>query len=211
MSISKKIKSLRQLRNMEQKEIADKLGLSQQMISFFESDNPKYHKDPSLEQIYKLADLFGVSPEYLINRDDNQEFVPDNILLLKGNLSWDEFENDIVKRLGNPLWKIAFSSKNLKKMSTGDLEPDDIYINSLAIYAEVDESFFYKHNNNTDLLKARDVKKQNSSTNNPNTIIINYEMSDDIRLFISQKDNLPYIELAKKMKDKNINLSDIKI
>ena len=60
-----RLKNLRISQKLTQKELADKLGLTNtSTISKYESGETK----PSMEIIDKLADLFGVTADYLMGR-----------------------------------------------------------------------------------------------------------------------------------------------
>lgn len=56
-----RIKKLRIKNNLSQKNLAKKIGLSHQSISYYESGK----RHPKIESWQKLADFFGVSVDYL--------------------------------------------------------------------------------------------------------------------------------------------------
>lgn len=60
-----RIKYLRQSRELNQVQLADKLGVAKQSISNWENDNIM----PSVEMLEKIADFFGVSTDYLLGRE----------------------------------------------------------------------------------------------------------------------------------------------
>ena len=53
---------------MTQTQLAEKLGVSKQSVSNWENDNIQ----PSIEMLIKMADLFAVSTDYLLDRDDKK-------------------------------------------------------------------------------------------------------------------------------------------
>lgn len=61
---SNRLRYLRQCRNYSQKEIAYLLGLSRSAYALYETGR----RDPSLETLLRLADLYGVSTDYLLGR-----------------------------------------------------------------------------------------------------------------------------------------------
>ena len=63
----------RLLRNMSQKFVALSVGVSPPMVSQWESGA----KEPSKETLLKLANLFDVTTDYLLGRDDNQKDAAD--------------------------------------------------------------------------------------------------------------------------------------
>lgn len=59
------IKYLRQTRELNQVQLAEKLGVAKQSVSNWENDNIM----PSVEMLEKIADFFSVSTDYLLGRD----------------------------------------------------------------------------------------------------------------------------------------------
>lgn len=59
------IKCLRSERGLTQTELAAKLNISKQAVSNWENDNIL----PSIEMLLRLADFFGVTTDYLLERD----------------------------------------------------------------------------------------------------------------------------------------------
>jgi len=59
-------KNLRVSQGLNQVQLAEKLGVKKQSISNWENDNIM----PSVEMLGKIADLFRVSTDYLLGRDD---------------------------------------------------------------------------------------------------------------------------------------------
>ena len=63
-----KIRRLRTAHGITQVELAHRLGVSKQSVSNWESNNIQ----PSIELLEKIADLFGVTTDYLLGREDLQ-------------------------------------------------------------------------------------------------------------------------------------------
>ena len=63
--LNEKIKALRLAGNYSQVEIAEKLSVTKQTISNWENNNIQ----PSVDMLVKIADLFGVSTDYLLGRE----------------------------------------------------------------------------------------------------------------------------------------------
>ena len=63
MKLGKKIYTLRTTRGLTQEQLAEQLGVSRQSISKYEYGQ----STPELEKIRLLAEIFGVTPDYLIN------------------------------------------------------------------------------------------------------------------------------------------------
>ena len=66
--IGKRLRPLRQQYSLTQKELADIIGVTTKMISFYERDE----KEPSLKTLNKLAKHFGVSTDYLLGTDEKK-------------------------------------------------------------------------------------------------------------------------------------------
>ena len=65
-----KLKELRQNKKKEVKEIANFLNITEQAYYKYESNK----NEPSLTNLKKLADYYGVSLDYLVGRNFNNEF-----------------------------------------------------------------------------------------------------------------------------------------
>ncbi len=63
--LNEKIKTLRLAGNYSQVDIAEKLSVTKQTISNWENNNIQ----PSVDMLVKIADLFGVTTDYLLGRD----------------------------------------------------------------------------------------------------------------------------------------------
>lgn len=63
--LANRLKYLRQTRELSQVQLAEKLGVKKQSISNWENDNIV----PSIEMLVKIADFFGVSTDYLLERN----------------------------------------------------------------------------------------------------------------------------------------------
>lgn len=62
MTIGEKILNLRKARGWSQEELAERVGVSRQAVSRWESDSAK----PDADKIISVCDLFGVSADYLL-------------------------------------------------------------------------------------------------------------------------------------------------
>lgn len=66
--LNQRIRLLRQSRNISQVELARRLNVTKQSVSNWENDNIQ----PSIEMLLKLAELFAVSTDYLLDRDEGK-------------------------------------------------------------------------------------------------------------------------------------------
>lgn len=62
MNMADRIQSLRKGRGMSQEELADRMGVSRQAVSKWESEQ----STPDLERVVELSELFEVSTDYLL-------------------------------------------------------------------------------------------------------------------------------------------------
>lgn len=69
MTVSEKIYTLRTQLGLSQEELAEKLGVSRQSVSKWETGQSV----PDLEKIIKLADLFGVSVDELVREEERPQ------------------------------------------------------------------------------------------------------------------------------------------
>lgn len=86
MSLNQKIAQLRNDNNWSQEELAEKLNVSRQSVSKWESGQAK----PDLDKIIALSDIFDVSTDYLL-KDDNEEKSNPSTNKHHFSLSWVQF------------------------------------------------------------------------------------------------------------------------
>lgn len=84
MIIVNRFSALRQEFELTQQELADKLAVSPQAISNYELEKNL----PDLGILEQMADLYGVSIDYLLNRADNR--LPTDKIQLKNSLNESE-------------------------------------------------------------------------------------------------------------------------
>lgn len=65
--MNKKLRRLRENMGLQQKEVADRLGVNPSAVTRWETGE----KRPDLVNLVKLADLYNVSLDYLMGRTDN--------------------------------------------------------------------------------------------------------------------------------------------
>lgn len=83
MSLSIRLQELRKKANLSQEELAEKLGLSRQAISKWESEQT----NPDINNIIKLSEIYSVSTDYI----------------LKGTELINDFKNDSIGKNSNIL------------------------------------------------------------------------------------------------------------
>ncbi|KAA0941581.1 helix-turn-helix transcriptional regulator [Sporosarcina sp. ANT_H38] len=67
MSLGKRLGHERTTRNWSQKIVAEKIGITNTVLSNYERD----YRDPDTETLTRLADLYEVSVDYLLGRTTN--------------------------------------------------------------------------------------------------------------------------------------------
>ena len=84
MTFGKKIKKLRKTFDLSQEELAEKMNVSRQVITKWENDGGM----PEITNLKKLAELFGVSVDYLLDNEKEIEYP-----LLKEQIVMDKKNN----------------------------------------------------------------------------------------------------------------------
>lgn len=115
LAFSEKLKLLRTTLNLTQKDFAEKLGVSQSSINYWE----KGQRIPSIEAAAKIADFFDITIESLLDSSDKLiERNPINMLtgsffsrndnVADIHFSTDEYTMDEL----NQIWQFAHFIKN---------------------------------------------------------------------------------------------------
>ena len=64
IEFGKNLRNLREMENLKQSELAERLGVTQRKVSYWETEKV----EPSLADLWKIADFFNVSVDELIGR-----------------------------------------------------------------------------------------------------------------------------------------------
>lgn len=88
MNLAEKLQQLRKRNNLSQEQLADKLGISRQSISKWESGQSA----PEIDKIVQLSEIFSVTTDYLLK--DIKEYPENSVLSAK-----DKNQNSSNKRL----------------------------------------------------------------------------------------------------------------
>lgn len=72
MTVGQKIKQIRKDKGLQQKSVAAEVGLDQSNYNKIENGR----REPSVEVLQKLAVIFGVTVDELLNPDDNKNPTP---------------------------------------------------------------------------------------------------------------------------------------
>jgi len=65
MNIGKEIKAQRELNNLTQQELADKIGVSCSTIGKYETND----REPNAQMLVNLADIFNITVDELLGRE----------------------------------------------------------------------------------------------------------------------------------------------
>lgn len=69
MSLGRRLNYERTKRNWSQKYVAQRIGITNTVLSNYERD----YRDPDTETLKSLAELYEVSTDYLLGRDDSRD------------------------------------------------------------------------------------------------------------------------------------------
>ena len=119
-----RLKELRQSKGLSQSELAQKVGISEQSVSFYENNRRK----PKIETWNKLADFFNVSVPFLQGLTEPKNRLKE--LRQKKNLT--------LKRLGK---HVGMLDSTLSQYETGKREPGQEVWQKLAYYFGVSVSY----------------------------------------------------------------------
>lgn len=97
----KKFEEIAIKKNMSQKDVADKLGVSKEMISIWVTGR----RNPSLNSIKKIAAVFDVPTNYFIEEEENKSVSDKNL---------DKKDIEILK-LKNEILNLKLQIEKLKK------------------------------------------------------------------------------------------------
>jgi HTH-type transcriptional regulator, competence development regulator len=106
-SLGSNIKKLRESENISQKDFAQKIGISNVVLSRYEKDERK----PDYDMLKKIADYFEVSIDFLLGREENRKTNEDTL----------EEVNKLVKEYGIEQFGF-FDIDKWKNLSPEDVE-----------------------------------------------------------------------------------------
>ena len=99
--MNRRFKEARQLKKMKLTDTAELIGVSQPTLSSWEAGR----NDPSCETLIKMAELYGVSVDYLLGRDFDYQIDHSAKLIQKKNCPFITEDRSGFKGLGG-LWSI---------------------------------------------------------------------------------------------------------
>lgn len=210
MAFSQVLRKLREERNLTQKDIASFLGLTRQAIASYEHAK----REPDYETLKKLADFFGVSVDFLLGRsyfrNSDTDMLGRNIELIRDNISYQEFSENITKKTG-----AVITPEMLELYEKGERIPFMGIVKILAKYALVHESFFYKHNtyetyeNERNIYIGELLRQKNSEKPELITTVLGF-MEGELVKWLVNKSNIEYIKLAKEIQEAGIRAESLR-
>ncbi|HHX18481.1 MAG TPA: helix-turn-helix transcriptional regulator [Clostridium sp.] len=205
MAFSTMIKQLREEKGLSQKDVAEYLGITRQAIASYELAK----REPDYEILYKLADFFGVSADYLLGRsscrDKNAVTVGKNIDLIKGERTYEELSQDISQKLGTLIFP-----EMLELYAKGERMPFIGTIKILAKYAHVRDSFFYRPNTLESYEKEKKLysievsQEKLVETSEQTGFILDHVEDKELIVWLTKETSLPYIMLAKQIEESGL-------
>ena len=107
--IGKKIKELREIKQITQEELAKYLGVAPQTVYKYE----KEINEPDLKTTSKIAEYFNVTTDYLLGRTDSTDMLNESILIaasMKDGLDISDMDDD-EKKFINDFIKMVRNKK----------------------------------------------------------------------------------------------------
>ena len=114
MIFSTILKGLREERNLNQKDVAERLNLSRQSIALYETGK----REPNYKTLSMIADFYHVSIDYLFGRVENSKpaayMIGNNIRLLRGSKSYTEMAKNIGNEMAGSTYTRAIDPTTLQ-------------------------------------------------------------------------------------------------
>lgn len=113
MTLGKRLKSEREKRHWSQKFVAEKIGITNTVLSNYERN----YRDPDTETLKKLADLYEVTTDYLLGRssdpsltESDEKDIAKRMERLREDLMKGSSDGDGLNFLGEPMSEEAMES-----------------------------------------------------------------------------------------------------
>lgn len=164
MQLNEKLAMLRKNSGYSTRELGDKLNVSQSSVSLWE----KGVRRPDYQNIIKLSEIYGVSTDYLLGSNNQNDKTPINALnetrnMYMSNLHRLEDENlELTNKIFTLNKQISYDQEYLSHINQNALEkPDNQLINLLIKKIQTSESQLHNlHKEKTNNLNAINSIKQ---------------------------------------------------
>lgn len=210
MQLGELIKAKRESEGLSLREFAERCNLSHSYVKNLEEADPRTGKNvaPTIETLEKLAPAMGMSLEELLKEvgyiSGGNRFEPSNLRLIRGNKTYTEISEDIYRKTGNKINPSVYEALEEEKSSA----TTPLFIDTLARYAGVDRSFFYKRNSTDTLEYTR--KNLPYQYQNSNSEFLSHIKDRELTDFIKDPANGEYLILAKELHDKKLKVKLIR-
>ena len=127
-----RIKELRQSKGLTQAELAQKVGVSNQAIHYYENDK----REPKMETWQKLADYFGVSIPYIQGGLDTEYLkkLVETLMIINLPGLVLKYRNNELDNLYKPFITIAFSGRIINLLGYDSREKfEEIYTKAIKL------------------------------------------------------------------------------
>ncbi|WP_136479120.1 helix-turn-helix transcriptional regulator [Acetivibrio thermocellus] len=224
-NLGKLFKEIRLSKKWSIRQAAKKMGISYSYLSILEKGvDPRTGKDsnPKPETLKMISKAYDypyeelmkaagyLSEDVQIQKKFDHDIFVKNILLIMGNMTAEEFSDDIYQKTGYQI-----KPSQIKSYIDGDIEPFPGTINILSKYAQVTPDFWYVPNTEESLRKEREKYNETILKATSQTFDKNFEtflnLDDDIKNFLSSEENMPYIKAAMEARSKNITADTLKL
>lgn len=173
-----RITSEREQLGLTQAELASKVNVSQKSISKYE----RSERRPTYETLMKMADLFGVSVDYLLGKSDNKNSTVKNNSV---SISSAEAIKKCIQRTGLSYPEISnrlgISQDLLEDYMSGSIAPPYNILISLSDICEV----------STDYLLGLHAKSRVADLDNVLPFRYNYQIAERIQILCAKKSITP--------------------
>lgn len=201
------IKFSRESWGLSLRKFSKRCALSHSYIKNLEDGDPRTGKSimPTIDSLEKIAPALEMSLEELLKKvgyitEKGEGFEPSNLKLIRNARTYADVCKDIAAETGSKISPAIYESIETGKNINLSL----IFIDTLAKFAGVDRSFFFKTNDEVSYKEATEKKPYLYSGNDsdmPSHI-------EDVEMlhFINNPESEEYLKLAKELFDKKISV-----
>ncbi len=125
MNLGEKLFELRRTKNLTQDDVAEKLNVTRQTVSKWETNQ----STPDFDKILPLCELYGISPNELLKGGSKETINDEN----KEELNWSEAKNHLFTRGKDDEDSYARMNKNQIKQKSAEVVSSSILIFIAAI------------------------------------------------------------------------------
>lgn len=183
---AKRLRELRDSKELSQKEFGKPLTLATSTISMYE----RGEREPDHDTLRVIADYYHVSTEWLLGRSTDQNctpktFIPKNLAILRGSRTYQEYA-EYIKIKGDGF---VIEHESLRYWEKGIAIPDEEILKGIAEVEEITPDYFYFTGDVFPLEKFRVVMTQPADREE-----YCFSKNVDLKEWMKSKDALPYLE-----------------